>query len=131
MQLMNRVFPWVREFILCSAGVAWAACLPPAGAQEGSPRVTRTVELIREIEPGVAAVFAIQENGDLSSGSGSVIHAAGYVLTNDHVARLATQHNVLGRITRNSFEERDYTFAVQSSNGEENPSLAVRRHRFV
>jgi S1-C subfamily serine protease len=51
-----------------------------------SPRVTPVVRLIREIEPCVAAVFYIQEGGQIASGSGTVIHPDGFILTNNHVA---------------------------------------------
>ncbi len=57
-------------------------------AQEtASPRVTRVVEIIRRIEGGVVAVFSQGDKGVLHSGSGSVIHPAGFILTNDHVVQ--------------------------------------------
>lgn len=61
--------------------------LQSANGQIQSPRRTRTVEIVQEIEAGVAAVFAIGPNGQLNSGSGSVISEDGYILTNDHVVR--------------------------------------------
>ncbi len=60
----------------------------PAWAEDSvSPRVTRNVEIIREIKDGVVAVFSQDREGKLHSGSGSIIHPAGFVLTNDHVVR--------------------------------------------
>ena len=50
-----------------------------------SPRVTPAVRLIREIEPCVAAIFCVKEDGGLQSGSGTVIHPDGFILTNNHV----------------------------------------------
>lgn len=62
--------------------------LPAAKAQDAaSPRVTRVVEVIRGIEGGVVAVFSGGRDGALHSGSGSVIHPAGFILTNDHVVQ--------------------------------------------
>ena len=50
-----------------------------------SPRVTPIVRLIREIEPCVAAIFCLEEGGRVQSGSGTVIHPDGFILTNNHV----------------------------------------------
>ena len=50
-----------------------------------SPRVTPVVRLIREIEPCVAAIFCLEEGGRVQSGSGTVIHPDGFILTNNHV----------------------------------------------
>ena len=49
-----------------------------------SPRRTPLVKVIQSIEPGVVALFTPMEN-QLISGSGTVIHEDGYVLTNNHV----------------------------------------------
>lgn len=62
-------------------------------AQEPSPRVTPTVELVRRVLPSVVSIdtpHAEQKPGapqTFTTGSGTVIHAAGYILTNDHVVR--------------------------------------------
>ncbi|SVE56649.1 uncharacterized protein METZ01_LOCUS509503, partial [marine metagenome] len=56
----------------------------PAAPAKDSPRITDTVRVVQETEPGVAAVFS-QMEGSLSMGSGSVIHPEGYILTNEHV----------------------------------------------
>jgi S1-C subfamily serine protease len=52
-----------------------------------NPRVTSTVEIIRKIERGVVAIFSQGRDRVLHSGSGSIIHPAGFILTNDHVVR--------------------------------------------
>ena len=52
---------------------------------EGSPRRTRQVEIIERYGSGVAAIFTEVKDNTLGSGSGSVIHRDGYILTNDHV----------------------------------------------
>ncbi len=46
-----------------------------------SPRITPLVRVIQQIEPGVAALFTPQDGG-ITAGSGTVIHAQGFVLTN-------------------------------------------------
>jgi S1-C subfamily serine protease len=50
-----------------------------------SPRVTPVVRIIREIEPSVVAVFCLDRERGILSGSGTVIHPDGYILTNNHV----------------------------------------------
>ena len=59
------------------------ACLgaPPAD----SPRVTPTVRLIEKIEPCVVAIYCVEEGGQVKSGSGTIIHPDGFILTNNHV----------------------------------------------
>ena len=65
--------------LLCDASRVFAA---PA---EGSPRRTRQVEIIERCGAGVVAIFSEGNDNTISSGSGSVIHRDGYILTNDHV----------------------------------------------
>ncbi|MCA9050462.1 MAG: trypsin-like peptidase domain-containing protein [Planctomycetaceae bacterium] len=62
-----------------SAGVAQ----DPGGLPE-SPRVTPLVRVIHNSERAVVSLFVPME-GQLVSGSGTIIHAAGFVLTNNHV----------------------------------------------
>ncbi len=64
---------------LAIAHVAFAQ--PP----EGSPRRTRQVEIIDRCGSSVVAIFAQVKDNTWTSGSGSVIHRDGYILTNDHV----------------------------------------------
>lgn len=52
---------------------------------ENSPRMTPLVKVIRQIEPAVVGLFTPIGNNQISSGSGSIIHPSGYVLTNNHV----------------------------------------------
>ena len=52
---------------------------------EGSPRRTRQVEIIERSGSGVVAIFTEGKDNTFVSGSGSVIHRDGYILTNDHV----------------------------------------------
>lgn len=63
---------------------AWqlSAQVPP-----DSPRMTPLVKVIADIEPAVVSLF-VPVGGDrqgFGSGSGTIIHPAGYVLTNNHV----------------------------------------------
>ncbi len=55
------------------------------GPLPDSPRVTPIVRLIRDIEPCIVAIFCIEEGGRVQSGSGTVIHPDGFILTNNHV----------------------------------------------
>jgi serine protease Do len=56
----------------------------PAG---GSPRRTRNVEIIERYGASVVAIFTQDKDDSEGSGSGSVIHRDGYILTNDHVVQ--------------------------------------------
>jgi S1-C subfamily serine protease len=58
-----------------------AVAQPPAG----SPRRTRQVEIIEQSGASVVAIFSQAKDNTINSGSGSVIHPDGYILTNDHV----------------------------------------------
>jgi len=51
----------------------------------GSPRRTRQVEIIERYGSSVVAIFTEGKDHAWGSGSGSVIHRDGYILTNDHV----------------------------------------------
>jgi S1-C subfamily serine protease len=58
-----------------------------AAPPNDSPRRTHNVQIIERCGASVVAVFAFGENNAVSSGSGSVIHPDGYILTNDHVVQ--------------------------------------------
>jgi S1-C subfamily serine protease len=64
-------------------------CAAPgvASPPPDSPRRTRNVEIIERCGASVVAVFAMGKENSLNSGSGSVIHRDGYILTNDHVVQ--------------------------------------------
>jgi S1-C subfamily serine protease len=53
----------------------------------GSPRRTRQVEIIERYGSSVVAIFTEGKDNTWGSGSGSVIHRDGYILTNDHVVQ--------------------------------------------
>jgi len=64
--------------------LAWllaANCLAAAA----SPRETPTVKLIRKVSGAVFPIYSEPERGRLTSGSASVIHPDGFLLSNDHV----------------------------------------------
>lgn len=63
------------------------ACLLVAviAANAASPRETATVRLIRQLDGAVLPIFAEPEKGKLMSGTASVIHPDGFMLSNDHV----------------------------------------------
>lgn len=62
-------------------------CIGQTAASADSPRVTPVVKAIQQVEASVVAVFSQEKDGRLSSGSGSVIHEDGFILTADHVVR--------------------------------------------
>lgn len=70
---------------------AWATSPACAADQPAvaSPRHTATVQLVERCLPSVAAIRCFQLTAPgvhtVGWGSGSVIHPAGYILTNDHV----------------------------------------------
>jgi S1-C subfamily serine protease len=53
----------------------------------GGPRRTWQVAVIERCGPSVVAVFTEDKDNNVNSGSGSIIHADGYILTNDHVVQ--------------------------------------------
>jgi S1-C subfamily serine protease len=63
-------------------GISSVALAQPT---DGSPRRTRQVEIIERCGDSVVAIFSQGRDNTISSGSGSVVHPAGYILTNDHV----------------------------------------------
>lgn len=75
-----------REFFSLAV-LALLATSNPASAQppQASPRRTRQVEIIERSGSSVAAIFSQGKDNTVASGSGSVIHRDGYILTNDHV----------------------------------------------
>ncbi len=68
--------------ILCFAGFF---CGSLAGQDNlSSQRLTPLVKVIQDIEPAVVALFTPVQN-QIVSGSGTIIHEDGYILTNNHV----------------------------------------------
>ncbi|HVX11303.1 MAG TPA: trypsin-like peptidase domain-containing protein [Pirellulales bacterium] len=73
---------------ICIACVIVLLAAPAQGEPPvGSPRRTRDVEIIERVGPSVVALFSEQKDHNWTSGSGSIIHASGYILTNDHVVQ--------------------------------------------
>ncbi|HIK93357.1 MAG TPA: trypsin-like serine protease [Planctomycetes bacterium] len=73
-------------------GIASLLITNPLIAQEAatlpdSPRVTPIVRVIHKAEPAIVSLFVPVASGQLVSGSGTIIHSAGYVLTNNHVVQ--------------------------------------------
>lgn len=63
------------------AFAAYGLAAPP----DDSPRRTHNVQIIERCGGSVVAVFTAVDENSMNSGSGSVIHRDGYILTNDHV----------------------------------------------
>lgn len=99
---MNRRIWMTAVWALCVQ--AWAAF---AGAD--SPRSTIWVDLIRQAEPAVAAIVRQDAGGKTQTGSGTIIHESGFILTSDSVVQgqagyvllegqSPTPYEVLGRL---------------------------------
>jgi S1-C subfamily serine protease len=61
-----------------------------------SPRETSTVRLIRKIRPAVLPIY-VQREREIGSGTASIIHAGGFMLSNDHVTLGKPGVALLGR----------------------------------
>ena len=74
----------LRDCLLClsflTLGCTWVRADEPVE----SPRLTPLVKVIQSIEPAVVALFT-PVGDQIISGSGTIIHEDGYVLTNNHV----------------------------------------------
>lgn len=85
--------------IACLSAVALAlgSLRSPTSGQELPPdsqRMTPLVRVVQQIEPAVVALFTAAD-GSIGSGSGTVIHPDGFVLTNNHVLPKPTGHAML------------------------------------
>jgi S1-C subfamily serine protease len=103
--LLNR-----RGFLLqIVPGLAlWGAAFSPtptaAQVSTDSPRMTKGVELIATVKPAVAAIFAPNKDGTGgSTGTGTVIHPAGYVLTANHVVDGGDEGFAVFGLTRETY----------------------------
>ena len=56
----------------------------PALASDAAARETPVVLAIRAVEPSIVSLFVVRD-GSISAGSGTILHPAGLVLTNNHV----------------------------------------------
>jgi S1-C subfamily serine protease len=75
--VLRRFWLWLSFLtVLCASG--------KADEKVESPRRTPLVKVIESIEPAVVALFTPVDN-QIMSGSGTIIHEDGYVLTNNHV----------------------------------------------
>ncbi len=74
----------LRDCLLCLFFLTLNSLSLRADELAGSPRRTPLVKVIQSIEPAVVALFTPME-GQIMSGSGTLIHEDGYVLTNNHV----------------------------------------------
>ncbi|MBS0263798.1 MAG: trypsin-like peptidase domain-containing protein [Planctomycetes bacterium] len=77
----------VLAMILCWVAVLGERECACAQVPADSPRRTRNVEIIERLGAGVVAVFSRAKDNSIGSGSGSVLHPDGYILTNDHVVQ--------------------------------------------
>lgn len=71
---------------------------------ENSPRVTPLVKIIRKIDPAVVSLFSPVAENQIMSGSGTIIHPSGIVLTNNHVLPNAEGFAIRGNEKPMKFE---------------------------
>ena len=50
-----------------------------------SARMTPLVKVIQQVDPAIASLFLIRDGNQIVAGSGTILHPAGFVLTNNHV----------------------------------------------
>lgn len=74
----------MRACLLCLSLLVLISASVRADDLSESPRLTPLVKVIQSIEPAVVALFTPVDN-QIISGSGTIIHEDGYVLTNNHV----------------------------------------------
>ncbi|WDQ19340.1 PA14 domain-containing protein [Rhodopirellula sp. P2] len=71
----------------------------PTRLDPRSPRWSPLVDVIAKVEPAVVGLFLeAEEPGRFNTGSGTIIHSSGYVLTNDHVLSSDKGYVVLGKM---------------------------------
>ncbi|KLU07684.1 HtrA protease/chaperone protein [Rhodopirellula islandica] len=71
----------------------------PVRLDPRSPRWSPLVDVIAKVEPAVVGLFLEgEEPGHFNTGSGTIIHSSGYVLTNDHVLSSDEGYVVLGKM---------------------------------
>lgn len=83
----SSIFTFVEMVRLIVVGLGFGLLSTSLGFADppvDSPRYTPLVRVIQKIEPAVVALFTPVDN-QIFSGSGTVIHSDGYVLTNNHV----------------------------------------------
>jgi S1-C subfamily serine protease len=84
-RVLFRIASQIFFSMVCSSGLAWPLVSNGlAQSPSESHRKTRLVHVIQSMEPAVVALFTQTAQG-IVSGSGSIIHPEGYVLTNNHV----------------------------------------------
>ena len=118
----------VKRITLCllcctlSTGYLCAEDLPD------SPRVTPLVRVIHKSEPAVVSTFVVTQDRQIVSGSGTIIHSNGFILTNNHVVPLADGYLLIGANSPNNqkperfrvvgrYPERDLAILKTQSNG--------------
>ncbi|MEL7335867.1 MAG: S1C family serine protease, partial [Planctomycetota bacterium] len=73
-------------FCVLFSGIAYSDSPEEASSVAEASRFSPTVRMLRRVRPAIVAIL-VQRDGKLHSGSGSIIHPAGLVLTNHHVVQ--------------------------------------------
>ncbi len=87
MRYLTHVAPVFLAFVALATTMHAADETPTPSPAPAGPRRTWQVAVIERCGPSVVAVFTEDNDHNVSSGSGSIIHADGYILTNDHVVQ--------------------------------------------
>ena len=95
----------ILGLILCTPSISFVS----ADELEDSPRVTPLVRVIRESEPAIVSTFVAAPDKRIVSGSGTIIHPDGFVLTNNHVVPQARGYILIGADPPNNQKPEQFT----------------------
>lgn len=93
-------------FVFCTLSIGRLAI---AADLDGSQRQSRLVDVVRQTRPAVVPIYPLTESGQIAgSGTGTIIHPDGFLLTNHHVvsqpggvalvANKPVRYKVVGRL---------------------------------
>ena len=102
------IFDDVVVFHLFSALLLIAGnAVQPAAAADNAARETPVVLAIRAVEPSIVSLFVVRD-GSIGAGSGTILHPAGLVLTNNHVVPVDEGFALVGGTTPNQQKPKKF-----------------------